>query len=256
MGGAARGRSAIERLEPALREAVDMAIASGASIDEITALICESGGTCSRSAVGRYARRSHDLIQRRYEARRIVELWERKGQEGGEDGTGRVGLEALRSLALMAVADVSASGEPVTGEVLARLALALRRIEATDKLREERERAKGEGRTRRPGRAAGRPLDRDRRRHPRGRRGKGLGLRGSLRRRALVCSVPSDAGRWFVQFPQAPGAVCSFPSIAGRELRSLGSALRARRSRAGRAAVQPGPYQGRLLVPTYPTYPT
>ena len=42
----------------------------------------------------------------------------------------------------MAVADVSASGEPVTGEVLARLALALRRIEATDKLREERERAK------------------------------------------------------------------------------------------------------------------
>ena len=33
MGGAARGRSAIERLEPALREAVDMAIASGASID-------------------------------------------------------------------------------------------------------------------------------------------------------------------------------------------------------------------------------
>ena len=150
MRGAARGRSAIERLDPALREAVDMAIASGASIDEITALIHEGGGTCSRSAVGRYARRSHDLIQQRYEARRIVELWERKGQEGGGAGTGRVGLEALRSLAVLAVADVSASGEPVSAEVLARLALALRRIEATDKLREERERAKVQAAPARP----------------------------------------------------------------------------------------------------------
>ena len=57
----ATGRSSLERLEPALREAVDAAIVKGATIDEITALIREKGGTCSRSAVGRYVRRMRDL---------------------------------------------------------------------------------------------------------------------------------------------------------------------------------------------------
>ena len=46
----------IARLPPALREAVDAAIADGATIDEITARIRAEGGTCSRSAVGRYTK--------------------------------------------------------------------------------------------------------------------------------------------------------------------------------------------------------
>ena len=53
---AAFGRSSVARLPPALREAVDAAIADGATIDEITARIRAEGGACSRSAVGRYTR--------------------------------------------------------------------------------------------------------------------------------------------------------------------------------------------------------
>ena len=53
----------IARLPPTLREAVDAAIADGATIDEITALIRGEGGACSRSAVGRYTKNVRDLIR-------------------------------------------------------------------------------------------------------------------------------------------------------------------------------------------------
>ena len=57
------GRSSIARLPPELREAVDAAIADGATIDEIAALIRGEGGACSRSAVGRYTKNVRDLIR-------------------------------------------------------------------------------------------------------------------------------------------------------------------------------------------------
>ena len=52
----ALGRSSVAKLPPDVREAVDKAIADGATIDEITARIRAEGETCSRSAVGRYAK--------------------------------------------------------------------------------------------------------------------------------------------------------------------------------------------------------
>ena len=61
---AAFGRSSIARLPPELREAVDAAIADGATIDEIADLIRGEGGACSRSAVGRYTKNVRDLIRR------------------------------------------------------------------------------------------------------------------------------------------------------------------------------------------------
>ena len=62
----------------------------------------------------------------------------------GERTEGRAGLiliETLRSLVLAALADLSGCEEPVSTAELARLALVLKRIEGTDKLRLERERA-------------------------------------------------------------------------------------------------------------------
>ena len=70
---AAFGRSSIARLPPTLREAVDAAIADGATIDEITALIRGEGGACSRSAVGRYVKNMRDLIRQQQEADRANE---------------------------------------------------------------------------------------------------------------------------------------------------------------------------------------
>ena len=138
---AAFGRSSIARLPPALREAVDAAIADGATIDEITARIRAEGGTCSRSAVGRYVKNLRDLIRQQQEADRANEAWVRALGARTEGRAGLILIETLRTLVLSALADLSRREEPVSTAELARLALVLRRIEGTDKLRLEGERA-------------------------------------------------------------------------------------------------------------------
>ena len=135
------GRSSIARLPPELREAVDAAIADGATIDEITALIRGEGGACSRSAVGRYAKDMRDLIRQQQETDRGIEMWVRALGERPEGRAGLILIETLRTLTLSALADLSRRETPPTPAELARLSLVLRRIEGTDKLRLERERA-------------------------------------------------------------------------------------------------------------------
>ena len=135
------GRSSIARLPPELREAVDAAIADGATIDEIADLIRGEGGACSRSAVGRYTKNVRDLIRQQQETDRGIEAWVRALGERTEGRAGLILIETLRSLTLAALADLSGREEPVSTAELARLALVLRRIEGTDKLRLQREQA-------------------------------------------------------------------------------------------------------------------
>ena len=138
---AAFGRSSIARLPPTLREAVDAAIADGATIDEITARIRAEGGACSRSAVGRYVKNVRGLIRQQQEADRANEAWVRALGARAQGRAGLILIETLRTLTLSALADLSRREEPVSTAELARLALVLKRIEGTDKLRLERERA-------------------------------------------------------------------------------------------------------------------
>ena len=135
------GRSSIARLPPELREAVDAAIADGATIDEIADLIRGEGGACSRSAVGRYTKTVRDLIRQQQEADRANEMWVRALGERTQGRAGLILIETLRTMTLAALADLSGREEPVSTAELARLALVLKRIEGTDKLRLERERA-------------------------------------------------------------------------------------------------------------------
>ena len=90
------GRSSIKRLPPELREAVDAAIADGATIDEITALIRGEGGACSRSAVGRYTKNVRDLIRRQQETDRGIEMWVRALGDRPEGRAGLILVETLR----------------------------------------------------------------------------------------------------------------------------------------------------------------
>ena len=138
---AAFGRSSVARLPPELREAVDAAIADGATIDEITALIRGEGGACSRSAVGRYTKNVRDLIRRQQETDRGIEMWVRALGERTEGQAGLILIETLRTMTLSTLAELSKRETPPTPEELSRLSLVLRRIEGTDKLRIERERA-------------------------------------------------------------------------------------------------------------------
>ena len=135
------GRSSIARLPPELREAVDAAIADGATIDEIAALIRGEGGACSRSAVGRYTKNVRDLIRQQQEADRANEMWVRALGERAEGRAGLILIETLRTMTLSTLADLSQRETPPTPEELGRLSLVLKRIEGTDKLRLEREQA-------------------------------------------------------------------------------------------------------------------
>ena len=135
------GRSSIKRLPPELREAVDAAIADGATIDEITALIRGEGGACSRSAVGRYTKNVRDLIRQQQETDRGIEMWVRALGDRAQGRAGLILVETLRTMTLSTLAELSMREEPATPEELSRLSLVLKRIEGTDKLRIERERA-------------------------------------------------------------------------------------------------------------------
>ena len=263
------GRSSIARLPPELREAVDAAIADGATIDEIADLIRGEGGACSRSAVGRYTKTMRDLILRQQETDRANEMWVRALGERAEGRAGLILIETLRTMTLSTMAELSMREEPATPEELSRLSLILKRIEGTDKLRLQREQAAAKAAARAaPG--AGQPTGQA---PPR----KGLspetvdiideavvGFR--FRPRPPVTSAPVDPwnpseSRISQLIPLNPGesrpenvsGVSSFISLnGGREVNHfpqapgahsvrLATRIRARRSRAVRAASQPGP---------------
>ena len=269
------GRSSIARLPPELREAVDAAIADGATIDEIAALIRGEGGACSRSAVGRYTKNVRDLIRQQEETDRANEMWVRALGERAEGRAGLILVETLRTMTLSTMADLSGREEPVSTAELARLALVLKRIEGTDKLRLQREREAAKAAPG-AGQATGQAPVR-----------KGLSPEAVAAIREAVEGRPRPPGRAVTSAPVDPwnpaeshliplnpgesrpenvSGVSSFISLnGGRELRSLAyapfGAARSRalrtcgpvhlnataspvptwRSRAVRAASQPGP---------------
>ena len=99
------GRSSIDRLPDTLREAIDQAIADGATIDEITARIRADGEQCSRSAVGRYAKDMRDLIRKQQETDRTVKAWV---DALGERPEGQAGLILIETLQCKFLADLTA----------------------------------------------------------------------------------------------------------------------------------------------------
>ena len=137
----AHGRSSVAKLPAEVREAVDAAIADGATIDGITARIRAEGEDCSRSAVGRYAKDMRDLMHRQQEADRMIKIWMQEFGERPQSQMALVLIESLRAMVFATMGHLGKDGEPVSTEELARLSLMLKRIESTDKLRVQREQA-------------------------------------------------------------------------------------------------------------------
>ena len=260
------GRSSIKRLPPELREAVDAAIADGATIDEITALIRGEGGACSRSAVGRYTKNVRDLILRQQETDRGIEMWVRALGDRPEGRAGLILVETLRTMTLSTLAELSKREEPATPEELSRLSLVLKRIEGTDKLRIERERAAAKAAEKAAAKAApgaGQAPVR-----------KGLSPEAVAAIREVVEGRPPPPKRAVTSAPVDPWnpaeshliplnpgesrpenvseasssislnggrEVNHFPQAPGAHSVRLATRIRARRGRAVRAASQPGP---------------
>ena len=135
------GRSSVDRLPDTLREAVDAAVADGATIDEITERIREGGEDCSRSAVGRYSKDARELIRQQQETDRAIKAWVQELGAQPEGGTGLFLIETLRTMTLATMAALNRRDEPASLQDLSRLSLILRRIEGTEKLCRDRERA-------------------------------------------------------------------------------------------------------------------
>ena len=120
------GRSSLERLPPEVLAVVHEAILEGATIDEIVRRIRAHGGTCSRSAVTRYASRARGVLRRRSEA---------------EGHTGPLAIETLRALATRAALALDDEEEPPDIDKIGALALAIGRIENAGKVGAARETA-------------------------------------------------------------------------------------------------------------------
>ena len=146
-------RSLDELLPAAIQDAVTAAIEGGASLDEIVARVRSRDGDRSPliprarrcvpagPAEGRWAARMEGLICLQCETVRFAEEWERTRDPRAEGLSALIAIETLRTLALRTMAELGAHEEPVPTEDLARLALALNRIEGADRLRIEREQA-------------------------------------------------------------------------------------------------------------------
>ena len=161
--GAMGEGAASEPLPGAIQDAVAAAIEDGATMDEIVACVRARGGDrspliprarrCARArpAEGRWAARMDGLICLQRETDRFAEEWVRTREPGAEGRSALIAIETLRTLALSTMADLSQRTEPVPTEDLARLALALHRIESR-RPAPRRARA-GDGRCRRARRA-------------------------------------------------------------------------------------------------------
>ena len=132
-------RSSIMRLPRALREAVDKAVAEGATLDQITALIREQGGACSRSAVARYAKRMRDGMRQEREADGAIQAWARELGSHPESRAAESAIEIMRALVASALFNLSGDEGPATARELARLAFAVWRIERTNRPRLKQE---------------------------------------------------------------------------------------------------------------------
>ena len=110
-------------------------------MDAIVARVRAWNGEGSPSTEGRSAECMDSLICLQREVDRCADEWEHTRAHGAEGRSALVLIESLRSLALCTLADLGKRAEPVPTEDLARLALALYRIESADRLRLERERA-------------------------------------------------------------------------------------------------------------------
>ena len=164
------GGAADEPLPGAIQDAVAAAIEDGVTMDEIVSRVRARGGESSpsiprarrcardRPAEGRWAERMDGLICLQRETHRFAEEWERTREPGAEGRSALIAIETLRTLALSTMADLSQRAEPVATEDLARLALALHRIESADRLRIEREQTMADAAARTPGRPRARPV--------------------------------------------------------------------------------------------------
>jgi hypothetical protein len=105
-------KSAIAKLDPRVREAVDAAIREGrATIDDLVVLISSYGAKASRSSVGRYVKNATEQLARYREAQEVAKVWIGKLTDEPEGDVGRLLAEMLRTVAFQQIGEMSGDDE-------------------------------------------------------------------------------------------------------------------------------------------------
>lgn len=124
-------KSSIKQLDPRVKEAVDKAIREDrATIDELVDLIEAHGGAASRSAVGRYVKRTRDAMVHFRQAQALAQTWAEKIPENGD--VAALSRQLLSTAAFRAAADLQ-DGEKVEGKEVMLMARALKDIASAAK---------------------------------------------------------------------------------------------------------------------------
>lgn len=105
---ARKSTSAIARLDPRVREAVDKAVREGrATIDDIVLLIQSYGASVSRSSVGRYVKNASEALSRYKEAQEISKVWIGKLNDEPQSDVARLLAEMLRTVAFQQIGQMT-----------------------------------------------------------------------------------------------------------------------------------------------------
>ena len=104
-------KSSIDRLDPAVRESVDRALARGATLDQVVEILDGLGADVSRSAVGRYSQRYRDMAEQQ---RNVMAVAKAFGEDFGaaDNAAGKMLIQLINSIAIRAMVPL-ASGDDV-----------------------------------------------------------------------------------------------------------------------------------------------
>lgn len=124
-------KSAITRMDPRIRAAVDAAIRDGrATIADIVSLVNELGGQVSKSSVGRYRKSVEATMVHYQQAQALAKTWAEQLPENGD--VAQLTRQILSVLAFRAAGDLG-DGETVNGQEVSFLARAMKDIAAATK---------------------------------------------------------------------------------------------------------------------------
>lgn len=135
-------KSSIQQLDPRLQDALNGLLREGRyTLDEILAKLAElnaGAAPVSRSALGRYAQRAEEQMQRYREAQEVAKVWVDKLETEPNGDVARLIPEMLRSVAFQTLGSIGDREESADAQEVMFLAKAVKDLASADKLTTER----------------------------------------------------------------------------------------------------------------------
>ena len=126
-------RSSIELLDKELLDTVNQLIKDGHTIREMVDKLRELGVTVSKSAMGRYAKRASDQMERYKEAQEVAKFWVDAFEKEPDGDVGGLLKEMLKTVAFSTMASMNESEKPIKAGDIMSLSIAIKNLSATDK---------------------------------------------------------------------------------------------------------------------------